>query len=594
MSKLRVFVRSAAVAWIAVALFWTPPSARAQYGYDRQPSSTYAPPGYAWNAPGYGPGQYPAAQAGYAHQAYGGPSAVMPDGYDPISGVYGAFPSRTLDGILPADFEFPSEQREAGRQNFFVSGARQVSYNDPQLRAANWALQDGPGTIYEQQPYGSPTFGYGTNWDETSLQVYATPSPEDPTAGFQYSPMGPSWLKSIDIGGYVNDDQAVLTAGGVVSLFEFPDGAIALRGLATGIVHANGPSRMGYSVDLYGSRRFTWSGYEHWIKLGAFYDNQNRLHRYGIATAGVLFANYFSAPPTFDIAIGLGDGEDILGGRFREVAEEDVQVRLGLLFSRGFRAGVTGQYWHWGNPRFRESIFTAGGFAQLDLGRCTLSADVSGNDERAQGFLNLIFQPGHAHMPRQAMPVNVSQNTTNNAFTNWKTQPVTRDLALRTGEDPVERFFRRLVGNVTGVRCILRFPPRAGMGMDQNGDGVLDAGDGFEIDIAFDNNTADTATGVAIQGIAASTMAMVQGPATQQGNVGSTPVNIAPGGAAVTPAAESINLIVNAGAMAGDTIFVEFEVVADGQCARFECGPITVGSTINNVQNQARFRFVCP
>lgn len=460
------------------------------------------------------------------------------------------------------------------------------------------AYQEGPinGENGGLQPQAMPRFG--VNGEQ--FGAFVTPDPVNPNGGVNYRPghNAPSWLKTFETGFYGNYDQVVFSAGGIVSLYEAPLGAVAARMLATGVIHSQGDGEAGFTVDMWASRQINILGYEHFLKLGGFYDRQNTLGRAGLETAGILFTDLLDCPPTYDIAVGFGEGEDFIGNRFRRVADVDVQMRFGLVLNQYFSAGVSAQTWHWDDPQFEESIWSFGGFARIELGpQTSLTCDVNVGQDDVAGFVNLVWQP-QRRLPRHIVgATNVASQDAMAKYRGWHTTPVMRDLSLRTGQDPSPGdAFANLLGNLGRVICRINLPGVNGVDDDPANpgvpNGIVDPGDEYEIQILFMAGSR-TATGVAYQGVGGAT-SVVTGNATEVAFVGSTPVFVPAGTTVVANGLAEFQIAVNATAAVDDQIFVDFEVTADGQTGLFRCGPVIVGTSTNGQTDTAEFLGLVP
>ena len=126
-----------------------------------------------------------------------------------------------------------------------------------------------------------------------------------------------------------------------------------------------------------------------------------------------------------------------------------------------------------------------------------------------------------------------------------------------------------VIGGVSNVSTLVAFP-RA-QTIDANGNGIVDPGDTFELDVVFAAG-ASGATDVSFGG-----NFVVIGPGDQVGGVGEFVGDLMPNEVVTTDAGSDACIAVDAAASPGDQIFVEFDVSADGQTSRFRSGPFIVG-----------------
>lgn len=528
--------------------------------------------------------------AGYAGQHAGGPV-----GYDPA--LVASYYQLDLAAVEAASqgydpFALIQDPRVAPTGFSASGGMPNGQYAMSRAETAALAGGNGYASPYDiQQAQATmPTLGYsGATISDGQYNIYGNADPANPSGGFRFAPAVPPWIKGFETGFYGNEDQVLFSVGGIFALRETDEGAIAGRALATAIINHDGPARAGVTLDLYMSRRVQFLGFDHLVKGGFFYDQQNVLRRYGFELGGIFMTNTGAPPFTFDMATGFGDGDEFLGGKLKKVSDVDVQMRFGLMFYELFRVGATLQYYHWNDPLLEPTIWAAGGYAQLNLGTCLMTFDLTTTDRNVQGFLTFTFQPGPRPRRSQTPPGStIAQADWTRQYQSWMTQPVLRDIALRTGNDRLAPAVGAaaagsLVGSITNVSCVVRFP--GGTTGADNGNGVVDPGEGFEVDIVLTNGTTNNAVLVAVQGINASPTATIFGNATQVGAFGISGTTVAAGGSVT----QTLGLNVDATAAAGDRISFIFEVAADGQRGRFRCGPFTVGQIQTGATDSATF-----
>lgn len=451
------------------------------------------------------------------------------------------------------------------------------------------------------QPQSVPMVSYNA---PGGVSLYGRPDPYNGAGGMTFSPATPPWLTGFDAGVFANDDQVLFTLGGTVKLWEGTHSVIGTRVMANGAYYHNGPGQVGVSVDTWGATRLEVLGVAHLFKVGGLYDQQGHFHRGGFTVSGILFPEKAKAPPTFDLAFGFGSGSDYWQGRFRQVANYDAQIRLGFVFFDILRLGGSIQFWQWNSPLFDPNQTSAGGYVQLNLGQWMITGDVQATQSNAQGFLYVTWMPGRQPGPLHGCGTyNVTKTRAVERYRSWMGTAPIRDMSLRTGEPNKKRAVSAVqgpirVGNITDVLCTVRFETAD----DTNMDGLLSPGESFDVDITFVNNTPSDASptpsttdGVLYQGIGGTTNVAVSGPAMQTGGGMSTPVTVPAGQSVTTMAAQAIAIQVDDTAVDGQNIFVEFQVIADGQIGRFRCGPTTVGTTPSPSPMRATFlNYVLP
>lgn len=536
-----------------------------------------------------------------------------PTTYDPalLAAYYNVDPSvvsaatspyRQFDGQQNFEIDMTPYQDDMRRRQYGFNG------NAPQQQ---YAMQPGQDPFRQVSAFGGPGDGRGGPQPQSvptlsynapgGVSVYGRPDPNHGAGGMSFSPLTPPWLTGFDAGVFANDDQVLFTLGGTIKLWEGTHSVIGTRIVANGTTFHSGPGEFGVSVDAWGASRVEVLGIGHLLKVGGLWDQQGQFHRGGFTVGGILFPEKAKAPPTFDLAFGFGGGSDVWQGRFRQVANFDAQIRLGFVFFDILRVGGSMQFWQWDNPNLDPDQTSAGGYVQVDLGQWMITGDVQATEENAQGFVYVTWMPGRHHGPLHSPHTyNVTTSKTFERYRSWMTSAPIRDMALRTGEvatdDGVAALARQFrVGNITDVLCTTTFDPAD----DTNMDGLLSPGEAFDVEITFVNNTPQDASptpsateGTRYQGVGGGTTIAVSGPATTTGGM-SAPVTV-PARTTVT-ATPAISVTVDATATASDQIFIEFEVVSDGQIGRFRCGPVTVGTMPSSAAMRATFlNYVLP
>jgi len=117
---------------------------------------------------------------------------------------------------------------------------------------------------------------------------------------------------------------------------------------------------------------------------------------------------------------------------------------------------------------------------------------------------------------------------------------------------------------------------------DTNGNGIVDPGDQFELDMLVTAGS-DGATNVSV-----GQFFEVLGPGGLVGGVGGNFGNLAPNETIRTlPNSSDACIPVLGNAVPGDEIFVEFNVTSNGETARFRAGPFVVGQITGGQTVQA-------
>jgi hypothetical protein len=552
------------------------------------------------------PNAYSGAPAAYG--AIGKMHHGVPTSYDParLAEYYGVDPSLVNGATLPYDQQPEQKGYGIDLAAFGRNSAPEPSNGGPQQEY----LMDPNANPYRQASmFGGPGDGRGGTAPQAvpniaynaapGLSVYGTPDPNRGSGGMRFTPKTPPWLTGFEAGAYANDDELLLTLGGTLKIWEGTHSAIGTRVLGSVATFHNGPGKVGVSVDVWGATRLELLGVGHLLKVGGLWDQQGDLHRGGFTVAGILFPEMAKTPLTFDLAFGFGGGSGQWQGMYREVADYDAQIRAGIILFDILRVGGSIQYWQWNNPIFDPNQSSAGGYAQIDFGQWMLTGDVQATKENAQGFLNVVWLPGRRHGPLHSpKTVNVTSTRAMTKYRSWMTAAPIRDLAMRTGEAPATGrgptpVSGVRVGNITNVLCtsVLTTDPDDPLNPDQTA-GIVDPSDVVTTTITFVNNTPQDSSvpPTATTGTLYQTLAVVGNGTTTVAM--STPVSV-PAGTAI-PAPTLVPITIDALAAVGDSIFLEFEVLADGQIGRFRCGPITVGAAPPATMSATFLGYVIP
>ena len=462
------------------------------------------------------------------------------------------------------------------------------------------------------QPQAAPTISYASfNRHGGHLRAFARPGSlgnglgglnQGATGGLTYAHRTPSWLKSFETGVYANYSGVTASVGGVFSLYEGPLGVVATRALLTGTGRPDSNSDIGVSLDMWLGRFLQLGRSDHYIKFGGFYDQQETLRKFGVATGGILFTNHAKCPPVIDIAIAMGDGQAHTDDQFLEGADIDFQMRLGFLFHQRFQAGLSVNAFHFENPAFEESIWSVGGYGQVMLSDSVyVNGDFQTSKFDVQGFLRVVWQPTGRHQhPIHGPSRNITRTASHAAYYNWLSQPVMRDISIRTGQAAANGTVGFL-GNLRLVQTQVVFAdldgdPTTGPEGDVNGNGLIDNGDTVELNViitadqqdaqnVFINNVVIVNTGATSFStiIAGGVSAQVDIPALTQITI-------------VQPEAAQVLALGFAGNnnIPADFSTFTLEVTADGECGRFRADGFTIGQPPQIAPTDATFLGLCP
>ncbi len=171
------------------------------------------------------------------------------------------------------------------------------------------------------------------------------------------------------------------------------------------------------------------------------------------------------------------------------------------------------------------------------------------------------------------------------AFTEAKTQASSnRSLDTRT-LDRVERNFviqvehppvkkqAPLVGRLANVQLVVRFPGENPVTTDNNGNGFVDPGEDFELDVLMTNSTSETSTGIRYEN------AVMSGdPNRIRINTEAYLPDAPPGGTTRTDNDTDMDPSFYVTDTPGTELFVTLDFTADGQTRTLTFGPFVVGA----------------
>ncbi|MBX9653942.1 hypothetical protein K2Y11_10040 [bacterium] len=378
---------------------------------------------------------------------------------------------------------------------------------------------------------------------------------------------GTGFIRDVSAGVFGNPNQTVYNGGTTLKLFETDGAVLMTRGLF-GVVNDSylGQSNFTYSVDSYASLRLrSYGGAEHWLKFGGFVDDQNHFGKAGPMFGALLFANE-RFPVTFDGAVGFGYGSPIdqfpATTNVISVAARDYQLRVGTYLAPRLQVGMSSMIADWGSGPDNRN-WGLGAFTNFYLfNRTMVRLDFTSGDAGFRGYamLSYLFGPGPSVQTDGLCRVDGKD---------WAMQPVNRDVAVQLKERNVP-FADRL--NVTAT---VISPPRQAL-CTGNPNGIVEAGECFELNLAVQNPTT----------VAVSNVSVGQSPSTSgsagaspQGISGATFPNLPAGGTVQTDQLTDININVPGSAASGSTIFVTFDLTVDNVTRRMTVGPIVVGQT---------------
>jgi hypothetical protein len=251
-----------------------------------------------------------------------------------------------------------------------------------------------------------------------------------------------------------------------------------------------------------------------------------------------------------------------------------------------------------GSSPFQQWLKVFGGFYRYDFHN---NKDVSGWKVRTeikplQGIgLNLaLLSDNYDRQQYQAdLRVNLSLDDFRprsfiSAIMSAVDSPAAPSLGTRT-LDRVERNFdikverwtegrtpALVVGNLNNVQLVVRFPSTNPPDVDTNGNGVVDAGEIFELDVLMTNLSGSNSTGISYANATVSNAGSIY--INNSANLPDAPS----GGTTRTDNATDMDILVDAGATAGTQFNVILDFTADGQTRTLTFGPFTVGSIADN------------
>ena len=156
------------------------------------------------------------------------------------------------------------------------------------------------------------------------------------------------------------------------------------------------------------------------------------------------------------------------------------------------------------------------------------------------------------------------------------------DRVERNFEIQVERWLGEqsfvppnIVGNLANVQLAIRFPGSFNcVNGDENGDGVVQAGDGFEIDFLLTNTSNEAATGISYNNAVTSE----SGSDWQfQCNNGANLPDAPPGGTTQTDTGTDMDLSIPLGVPDGTSFTITLDFTADGETVTVTFGTLVVG-----------------
>jgi hypothetical protein len=471
---------------------------------------------------------------------------------------------------------------------------------------------------YNSQGYSQPGgLSYGASLGRANVSFSGNPNPGAYGAGFNVSGRGgsggggqggspngrdPVWsdVRDFQFGAYSSETQTVLNAGGTLAFTYEDEHAVAGRALLGGAFGDLAEDTYHFSGDLFVGTQTEVLG-DHWLKGGLLYDQQDQFSKLGPELGVLLFAES-RRPVSVDLAYGIGNGDpQMAGATLTSVADDDLQLRVGTFFGPYVQLGVTGTWYSW-DDELLEDVNGYGGFATLNLDFLQLTFDLTTDDLGTRGFANVALTTGAWSIRDRDKNGRLDGQGPQRVVhpRDWLTRPVIRDVSLRMQSrvlSAAEAVAAGVpgapgqpggpappggVGNITGVAFLIQFPSRV-PGLpgpsDANGNGIIDPGEQFEIDVQFTNSTAATANNVSF----AFTPFVVPTGSGQAGSSGAAVGNVGPGQVVITNAGNDIDAAANATFPVGGSFFVGFEVTADGQTRNFLAGPIIIGgaNTLN-------------
>lgn len=251
-----------------------------------------------------------------------------------------------------------------------------------------------------------------------------------------------------------------------------------------------------------------------------------------------------------------------------------------------------------GSPSFQQWLKVFGGLYRYDFQN---SKDVSGWKVRTEikplpGIrlnLALLSDNYDRHQYQADVRVNLLLDDFRpksfiSAIMSAIDSPVLPSLSTRT-LDRVERNFdikverwsegyspALVVGNLNNVQLVIRFPSTNPPDVDTNGNGVVDAGEIFELDVLMTNLSGSNSTGISYANAVVSNAGSIY--INNSANLPDAPS----GGTTRTDNATDMDILVDVGATAGTQFNITLDFTADGQTRTLTFGPFTVGSIADN------------
>lgn len=275
-----------------------------------------------------------------------------------------------------------------------------------------------------QMPTPAQGFGYAgvpnTNWN-------TRPNLRGPGVRLDTSYY---FVREIEYGSFLSEHIWANQFGVTVLPFQSPNFIVGLR--VMGGHHDNlsiAAASPAVDMDLYFATRYNST----FFKIGYFIDSQEDYGKQGVS-GGILSDVPLLGNMTFEGAFAYGFGSDRVGRDFNlvtrrfqltEVADLDMQIRIGKFLTPEIQAGITGNYLTYNK---HEEEWGAGLFCNVTMGFVNVGVDLTGGREGLRGFLTLGYSwgSGPAEHPRDLyLPVDTVA---------WSTRAPRRDLALRIRE----------------------------------------------------------------------------------------------------------------------------------------------------------------
>ncbi|QGJ69207.1 Hypothetical protein PBC10988_8750 [Planctomycetales bacterium 10988] len=565
---------------------WPPQAFGSASPYGMPPQYQAPPPGYGGPS-GYPPGMQmpPGMPPQMMQPGMGGPPQGMPGLYDP-----------NMESAFPISSGLRQAPQSPVSQAYFQPGEARGGVNAYQapgneIIPTSFGDHGGP---FQGNGHAVPNLGFRHGLGHHgNIQMSATPDYYNPTVGAGYNYHNhTNWLSSLTTNISANEEQFVYTVGIRSAFVRQEKWAMGGRLLGGGAVNHTisddlADSSYHVSGDLYLGFQSPWHfmNGEHWVKFGWFYDRQEEFSKTGPAL-GLLLFNEWDHPITGDIALGFGDGDLYLNdrGEFYAVADEDFQFRFGTFVTENIQLGITTNYYTSPDERiFGKPDWEVGMFSNIYWRNMKFGMELT-DDERdiVRGFFTFDWAFGGPRRKHHFRPADAQS---------WMLEPITRDISLRffrgvEPDDEVAVSTDPVLGNITSILCIVRFPSQNPASTDPNNNGLVDPGEQFEFDLIFQNTTDSDSFNVSF-GLTGTVF--VEGPATITAATGSgVAVGTVESGTQIrTDEASDIDITINSDALPGEQIFVTFQAQADGEIGTFRCGPFIVGSIANDDEGTA-------